>query len=193
MASDTYNALLKQYRTLAKRADQRLVRLEKQSQVAGYEAITQFAYARAARDIKTWGGNTKGKPRFNTKAPNNTLSLQAKIADIQQFLNAPSSTVGQINRIYAKGAKTTNERYGTDFTWQDLAIYYETVQSKHNEKYGSKTLIKALAIIKHIGPDPEAVKVAKRKTTILSDDAVVNEITHKLLKAGQTSKKLFGQ
>lgn len=195
MATSRYEDALKEYRRLAKKADQRMVRLEKLSQQPGYKSVKQFAYARAKRDIEAWqGGKKQQNPRFNTAPPATTQALEAKIRDIKRFLEAPSSTKASIKKIYEKGVKTTNERYGTDFTWEDLAIYFETQQAKNNAaRYGSKTLIKALAIVKNIGPDPEAIKEAKKKHTVLSDDAVVDEIAHRLLKAGQTSTKLFGK
>ena len=48
-----YAALVKEYRKLAKRADQRLVRLERYAQQPKYSNVTQFAYKKAMRDIRS--------------------------------------------------------------------------------------------------------------------------------------------
>ena len=85
---------LQYYKRLAKTADQRLVRLERLATEPGYEKVTQYAYAKAMRDIENYGG---GK-RFNVKPPlkedgtvDNTL-LREKLADLRAFLTSVSST-----------------------------------------------------------------------------------------------------
>lgn len=185
-----YDELLKEYKKLAKRADQRLSRLETLAGQEHYKGVLNYSYKRAMRDINAWSGS--GATRFNTKAPGDYMSLQAKVNDIKQFLDVPTSTKSGITSIYKKRAETVNERYGTDFTWQDLANYYENEDNKKlDEAYGSKTLIKALGVIKSIGNEAEAIKKAKKKNVKLDDNEVVNEIAKKLLKQGYTSEKLF--
>ena len=61
----TYAELEKEYHRLAKRADQRLVRLEGYRHDKGYESITSYAYATAQKAIKEWSGDKA--TRFNTK------------------------------------------------------------------------------------------------------------------------------
>ena len=60
---------LQYYKRLAKVADQRLVRLEElaglregKPGVPGYEAVTQYAYAKAMRDLELYGGGTVSPP-----------------------------------------------------------------------------------------------------------------------------------
>lgn len=190
----TYNELVTEYRKLAKRADQRLVRLEKASTQEHYKGVLSYSYARAQRDIAAWDGDKKKeKGRFNTKPPKNVKQLQAKINDIKQFLESPTSTKKGITDVYKKRAKTTNARYGTDFTWQDLANYYESEKSsKLDSQYGSKTLIKALGVVKKVGNEPEDIKQAVEKNINVSNDVVVDEIAKQLLKSGLKSSDLFG-
>ncbi len=141
-----YMKLQKEYKKLAKRADQRLNRLESLSKQKGYENVLSWGYRKAMKDIKYWAGE-KAK-RFNTKAPNNMNLLKAKIRDIQEFLSSATSTKRGITQVYKKRAETINEKYGTNFKWQDLANYFDR---KTNEKldmeYGSKTMLMAVGEI----------------------------------------------
>lgn len=140
--------LMHYYRRLAKTADQRLVRLEDYSDQAGYKTATKWAYARAVKDIAKWNKGAKGvkQLRFNTAPPDNQEGLLAKINDIKTFLSSPTSTKGGITSVYKKRADTVNKRYGTKFTWQQLAKYYESGQASiWDSKFGSKTALKTIA------------------------------------------------
>lgn len=132
------------YRRLAKVADQRLVRLEKLKNQPGYENAWKWAYQSAQRDIQKWGGGT----RFNTKAPANANQMKAKINDIKSFLGAKTSTKQGITNVYKKRADTFNRKYGTNFTWEDLADYYGNERNKQIERYmASEVANRAIAVI----------------------------------------------
>lgn len=134
------------YRRLAKQADQRLVRLEQLSRREGYENVNKYAYARAMKDIKQWSGEKA--TRFNMKPPKNANSVRAKIADIRTFLESPTSTKSGVEAVYKRRAESLNEKYGTQFDWTDLANYFdEAKNSKSDSKYGSDTMLKAVAEI----------------------------------------------
>ena len=87
---DSYNldqkpdeTMVQYYKRLAKTADQRMVRLEKASQEPYFKVATEWAYAKATRDILKWippGDNKSTKLRFNTKPPEGE-DLIAKIND----------------------------------------------------------------------------------------------------------------
>lgn len=143
--------LEKYYRRLAKTADQRLVRLEKYQDDQYYKVAAQWAYSKATRDIKKWlkpGQKEPDKLRFNTAPPKDTEDLLAKINDIKSFIESPTSTKQGITNIYKKRADTVNKKYGTKFTWEQLAKYYESGQSElWDAKYGSKTALKMIAYI----------------------------------------------
>lgn len=148
-------ALEKEYRWLAKRADQRLVRLEKLAENPEYSGIKEYSYKRAMRDIRSWSG--ENAKRFNTKAPSNTNQLKAKIADIKRFLESASSTIGAtaetkgILKIYQERANTINEKYGTDFNWKDLAKLFESglyKKIKNDKDYDSNADFQTIANIK---------------------------------------------
>lgn len=160
--TDLRKELEREYKRLAKQADQRLVRLEKYAQETKFRGVLEFAYKVAMRDIKAWGGS--GAKRFNIKAPENTNQLKAKIADIKKFLSADSSTLRAtktnkgVLSIYEKRAKTLNDKYGTNFSWQDLAKFFDSsINEKLDAQMSSDAKMEAIAVIQH---NKEAVRKA---------------------------------
>lgn len=149
-------SLESEYRRLAKRADQRLVRLEQLAEsTPEYKGIKEFAYKKAMRDIRSWSG--ENAKRFNTAPPSNTNQLKAKIADIKRFLESASSTIGRtretkgIQQIYQQRANTINEKFGTDFNWKDLARLFESglyKKIKNSSDYDSNADFQTIANIK---------------------------------------------
>lgn len=125
-------------RKLAKRANQRLLRLERYSQNEGFESITKYSYAKAEQFIRNFTGKKTGKPRFQEKirlsdafdANNNKLEgpaeykanvimLRHKIKAMEEFLGSESSTIGHsrtgkktkgVKQIYSERAKTINQQ-----------------------------------------------------------------------------------
>ena len=166
-------ALEKEYRRLAKRADQRLVRLEGYQHDRGFSTSTKWAYAKAQKDIQKWGGNN----RFNTKPPASKAQLEAKIADIKQFLESPTSTKAGITNVYKKRADTINKKYGTNFKWTDLAEYYMSgMADKMDAKFGSKTALKTIAKAQKSKKDViSAIKEGSTKNLKLSDSENINK------------------
>lgn len=139
------------YIRLAKRADQRLVRLKKLSKQKGFEAVTSYSYATAMNDLKNFG-----QTRFNAKVPDPTTEegaflFREKLAAVKEFLKAPSSTKQGIKSVYQDKVDTMNERYGTNFNWQDMADFFNTgyAQKLFNELKASKTVMKAIGVIQH--------------------------------------------
>ena len=126
---DNYDDLVKVYRTLAKSADQRLVRLEQYSNQKNFKTAIKWAYARAQRDIKAWSG--QDATRFNTKPPASKQVLRAKIEDIKTFLKAPSSTKKGIIEIYKQKADTFNANHHTNFTWEQIGKFFESDFAKN--------------------------------------------------------------
>ena len=135
-----WEAISKQSRKLAKRANQRLVRLERYSERPGMSAIKEYAYARAEEYIKeNLGIGKKGLPRFkeNVKlielsdSKGNKLSenelykknvqiQRQRIKALEKFLGSQSSTLGQarsgpktlgVKKIYDKRAQTITDKF----------------------------------------------------------------------------------
>lgn len=135
------------YRRLAKAADQRLVRLEALSNDKQFKGAKKMAYAAAMEDISKYGG---GK-RFNTTPPEDRRFFVEKIMDMRYFLQSPTSTKKGIVETYQKRAETLNKQYpGLNFTWKDLAQYFDTGTSARAARTAgeSRTALKAIATIK---------------------------------------------
>ena len=150
---DDYNELVKVYRTLAKSADQRLVRLEAYQHDKDFKTATQWAYARAMHDIEQWSGSEA--KRFNTAPPASKVDLISKIQDIKHFLESPTSTKKGIVDVYKKRADTLNRTMRkdnpdwTNLTWKDMAQYFDSaLNDKLDQEYGSKTKMKVFASLK---------------------------------------------
>ena len=167
--------LEKYYRRLAKTADQRLVRLEKYEQQTYFKTATKWAYAKAVKDIKKWMPKDAKvtEYRFNIKPPTKTEDLLAKINDIKTFLESPTSTKKGITEVYKKRADTVNKKFGTNFTWQQLAKYYDSGMAEvWDAKFGSDT---ALRTIGQLQKHKEQITAAIRKAD-LKDIRVDNKM-----------------
>lgn len=134
-------------RKLAKRANQRLVRLERYAERPGMSQILSYAYKSAMKDITTTGKT--GKQRFyeNPKLidvyddngnkikeksqdyyKKNVQRLRIRTKAIESFLEAATSTLGQgisksgktkgIKNVYDKRTGTINEKFLEDYELQ---------------------------------------------------------------------------
>ena len=181
-------SLERYYRRLAKTADQRLVRLEAYEHDKYFKTATQWAYAKAQKDIQKWQnkGPDDTKLRFNTAPPKSHDQLIAKINDIKSFLSSPTSTKQGIINVYKKRADTINRKYGTNFTWEQLAKYYESGQSEiWDAKFGSKTALRAIA---HIQKNKKKIKEAIQKADkkdIRVGNSMMQKVVNKALKDNQ--------
>lgn len=178
-----YDELLKEYRKLAKRADQRLVRLEKaQKNTPEYKNILAYGYANARRDAISWGANAD-KPRFNIKPPANTNQLKAKIADIQRFLGYETSTVSGIKKTYEKRAKTINAKYGTDFTWDSLAEFFESnLYKKMDALYYADAIFESIGVIQANEDDIKKALKEHKPVHLKVDDMIVDDTVNHILR-----------
>ena len=157
------NETLEQYyRRIAKQADQRLVRLEKLAAQGGYyKGVKEWAYARASYDItQKWGGNPES-PRFNTKPPENTNELKAKINDIQEFLQMKTSTKAGIKEAYKKKADSFNENFGTDVSWEDWAEYLDRFGVSLYDKYGSAVMNRVIKTVQSMAKNDKDMNAQK--------------------------------
>lgn len=180
-----YQALVKEYKSLAKKADQRLVRLERLSTQKGFENVTKFAYNRAMKDIQYWSG--AGASRFNRDIPRNIKSLRARISDVKHFLeDTKTSTKRDIMRTFQSRANAINNKYGTNMKWDDLAGFFESKKWQDiSIQYGSKTAMKAIG---EIQTNEKGIKRAFKKgqtpTIRVSDKKVQYAINNILEEQG---------
>ena len=189
--SEKYDSLLSEYRRLAKRADQRLLRIERLAENENYKAIKQYAYKKAAKDITHWSGATD-KPRFNTAPPKGKnaqasyMMLQAKVNDIKSFLEAPTSTKSGVTKVYNKRAEAYNKQFGTSYTWQGIkqvtdSALFEKLESKM-DRY---IVLKVLGVIDENREEVEKRLAGKKENGqtihIEVDDEVVGYEVEKVL------------
>lgn len=152
MPSD-YASLSKMYRTLAKAADQRMVRLEGYRHEENFRVADKWAYSRAVRDIKAWSpsadfSDPNWLPRWNKKPPESVSLLQSKIQDIKTFLLSPTSTKQGILNVYKKRAETLNSKYGTNFRWDEIGTYFESrAWEEAYWKFGSDSAMDVIATL----------------------------------------------
>ena len=202
--TEKYNELEKEYWKLAKRADQRLVRLEHYSELGGkYLNVTKFAYSKAMVDIRKWSG--EGAKRFNVKPPESTISLQAKIKDIKEFLGSATSTIkptkdnavydlegklvgGGIELTYDKRAATLNKKFGKyldhPFTWDNIQDFFESALYKKLDAkgYDSNTVIRAIGTIQKNDKQIAEEIAAHKPSHIHVDDMHVDDYVNKILR-----------
>lgn len=171
-----WEQLATEARMLAKRANQRMVRIERYSQREGMGGITEFAYKKAQQYIKgSLGVGPSGKGRFkehqklyDVDTGSGTLSGQAlykanvqilrhRIKAMQEFLGSESSILGTskygITRIYDKRTQTINERflskYGLELSENDLKRFFESKkQAKLAEIVGSDQMFAVASVMK---------------------------------------------
>lgn len=111
---DDIKDLQKIYTTLAKRADQRLVTLEKAAEKQKYKNIKSWAYKGAMSDIYDMFGPF-GKPRFNKKI-NDPYKLNKAISNVRSFLEKETSSLGRtrdikVGNVTIKGVKGIKSVY----------------------------------------------------------------------------------
>ena len=141
-----YNAIAAENRKLAKRANQRLVRLERAAKSRGMSSILNYAYKSAVKDIKSTG-KTSGKPRFkeNIKlvdiADQNGVLKGSKLYKanylrqmtvnkmMKEFLGSATSTIGQGMSDAAAGI---NKTIGIERVWDKVN---RTINEKYLDEY----------------------------------------------------------
>lgn len=171
-----WEQLATEARMLAKRANQRMVRLERYSEREGMSGITEFAYKKAQQYIKgNLGVGPSGKGRFkeniklyDVDTGSGALSGQAlynanvqilrhRVKAMQEFLGSESSVLGTskygINRIYDQRTNTINEKflskYGLELSENDLKRFFESKkQAKLAQIVGSDQMFAVASVMK---------------------------------------------
>ena len=167
---------MQHYRRLAKVADQRLVRLEQLASdpnQPGYKNVLKWAYKKAQKDINYYSGKDnyiartatdlelgrqKGwsPGRFNTAPPKTSTGkvdmrqLEAKIRDMQEFLEKPTSKKEDISKTYKSRVETLNQKFpGNNFQWEDLADFFESDSYTNlRQLYDSDEILEFRAAVK---------------------------------------------
>lgn len=133
-------SLQAEYRRLAKRADQRLVRLEKGGATAGsaYRSASQMTGAE--------------RPRFNRGIASDARRLRGQINKVRRFLSMETSTKTGIARIESGRAKTLLNEYGINADGEQIkAIFEGALYKKLNDRFGSKTAAAIIGSVQKTG------------------------------------------
>lgn len=182
-----YLALRQEYVKLAKRADQRMVRIEQLAQDPMYKGVKYYAYRWAQKNLKVWSGEKDTPLRFNADIPNNKKSLKKKIRIAKQFLDMPTSTKTGIKETFKKKAEDFNELHGTDFTWEQLSTYFHSgLSANADAAFGSSTALELIAEMQRRRDEViEAIKESNEQTLILTDrKTIAEEVSNFLEKHG---------
>lgn len=168
--SMTEDELLKYYKSVAKNADRRLRNLEKLSTQKDFKVADKWAYSAAMRDIHKWSG--EAAKRFDVAPPSNIRDLQKKIVEIENFLNAPSSSKTGIKEVYQKKSDTYEDRYGIKLTWSQVGDFWESegYKSLSDKGYGSKTIMITIGYMQKYGDE-----IKRRLTEAISKEIHVSK------------------
>lgn len=188
-----YDALLKQHRKLARKADDRLRSLEKMAKLPGFKSVKEYAYKKAMKSIRYWSGENAN--RFSRKEPKRLDQLRAKIKDIERFLSFDSSLPSKIRMIYKKRADTINAKYGTSFKWETMGKFFESPEFQiyaSEDGFGSDTYMYAIGELEN--NEKYILNQMKKNKPINLDikDSAVNDAVSKLLEVhGKNFTKLY--
>ena len=148
-------------RKLAKRANQRMVRLERYAQEKAFQGALDFSYDIAQRQIKALYAKEGSKLRFNERYPieekklsevsdgtknltgqelyrANVYMLRHKINAMEEFLASESSTKKGLKRVYDKRAHTISTASKFGLADQGLSLSADDLQRFFESKKQSK-------------------------------------------------------
>lgn len=172
------DAMLSDYKRMAKSADQKLRRLEKLSQQQGYQQVLRYAYAEAMNALQSFGGAKRfdTKPPMTEKGNIDLRQLKRKMNAIEQFMEKPTSNKRGIEATYNKRSQTIKERYGVELTPDETKSFYESaLWTKLNSRFGSKTAMKIIAKVQENIDDLKAL-MDKSKSSHQSIPNLVEKI-----------------
>lgn len=184
--------LTKQYKKLAKRANQRLLRLEQRAGIN--PALLDWAYAHAQEDIRKWRGTGRNRYPSTVKQDAPISQLQARIADVEKFLEMETSTITGVKKVNEARVNTINRNYGTDFSSGDFQQFARSGQlDKLKAQYGSKTMWKAIGQIRrNMDKLVEQMRQHKKREIIVDeDDPILQNTVDEILSSRRYGKKLI--
>lgn len=213
------------YRRLAKQANQRMVRIEDAAQAglqayneriaSGspnitnaeiFRNITKYSYEKIQYKAKELKGGIKSEAmpgyeyrgfRFSETLLKDLTDKQVdrRIEMLKEFLHAPTSTIADVKTIYKKTARTFNKDYGTKFTWETFAKYYESGLAdkfKKREEIGSDGGLEVIATLQKL--PKEVIENLENVDEVIKtvDDEILQETIKKAIaEYGKDIKEFF--
>ena len=189
------------FRQLAKRADQRMVRLERLAEQDNYKGVLSYAYESAVYDIRSLTGDPDAR-RFNVALKKNkdgtvnkTL-LHAKINAAKRFLESPTSMKSKITEVYQKRADTLSKNMGLEkpLTWQQAGRIFESraYDTMRKKGFTSDQIVKAVGAINSKTKRSDVTKALDQNIRV-SEDAVVNEVAQAIAGEQLTLNDFIGK
>lgn len=130
--SKALSDLQKEYKRLAKRADQRMRELERAQAKEEYQHILEWSYARAQDDLTALFG--EDVTRFDRKI-SDKRKLNKALASVKAFLNSETSTIGK-----AKGIDGVGEVSGIKIMFEDRAQKFNRwIENNTDEDFNLST------------------------------------------------------
>lgn len=162
----SYDNLLKEFKKMAKRADQRLVRIEQ----AGKTNVG--AYRGAMRRISQF---SPGGTRFNIKPPKDVRQLRSRINAVKEFLSTQTSTAKGRKALASQVRAKIKDKYGLDLKSDEEveALFEGELWSQLNQRFGgSDTVIMILATVQQSDENvKEAILNAREKFFVSDQEA----------------------
>lgn len=169
------------YKRLAKTVDTRMDRLVKLSNEKGYENVLKFAYANIKRDR-----DALGLKRFEVKAPTDKRVYNARINMFKKFLESPTSSKGNIKKVYDKRIESYKQRYGITLKWDQVEIFFqsEAYEKMSNAYADSKTTMAAIGIMQESRDLNKSIEEILKKHEFTADGLVSKRIDDVIRKQG---------
>lgn len=184
--------LTQQYRQLAKRANQRLLRLEERA--GANPALLDWAYAHAQEDIRKWRGTGRNRYPSTVRQDAPISQLQARIADVEKFLEMETSTITGVKKVNEGRVNTINDKYGTDFTVSDYQQFARSgMLDKLKVRFGSQTMWDAIRQIQNNTDKlvEQMQQHKKREIIVDEDDPILQNTVDEILSSRRYGKKLI--
>lgn len=190
--------ILDEYLRLSKKANKRLYSLEKLSKEDYFKSVTEWAYRRAMKDIKLWGGNNRFP--INTRSLNKltTQTLSAMRNDVYNFLNSKTSTKRDIIHNYVNKTKKFNKLYHTNWNWVDMANYFENdgLRDKlEQNNFASKTSLQLVGVFRKNPDEIEEIIEKYNKTHKIDKDMEkeISKLKGNKIKDGDNEALIFDE
>lgn len=183
--------LLREYRTLRDRANERLRALEKLSNNPDFENVLGYAYRLVERDVKELGLGDVSKVRYRT--PKNTNKLESALKRVKSFLDMDTSTKSGIVDVYMKNTEALNKKFGTNFTWQEMKNYLDSINwNEIKKEYGSGRVIAAIKSLRENNIKAEDIEKNSKKYKVITDSKSVEaDWTKRIAQSGLNPDMLY--
>lgn len=195
-----YLQQVKEFKTMAKRASDRMRSLQAMSYGdERFKNVKQFAYRRALQDIQRfWGPDAtrwehKQPTKFNSydEMLKASSEIRKQMKAMERFLSMETSTRKGIKESFQRRVDTFNKKMGTNFTWEELASFWESkaYDSLARRFMDSKTAFRALYRKLHPVNPKKVKEVASRNVKV--QDRVDDQINNFLKESKLTIDDLF--